>query len=175
MSSSKSPSPLEQIRSETKAAQRAHHLRKGNQTLPDSIDALDNIGVHGSIYHHDGPFDAALASRNRSPRHAPLAAVEDSNREALKATPAVNVRDALARHVPIQGTATVPPGQADWSDESRVMQYEEGADLMREPEAGGGAYRRWDGVQYDPADLKGKGPSFANERDLKAGTKTKGD
>ncbi|KAI1259934.1 hypothetical protein F5Y18DRAFT_282949 [Xylariaceae sp. FL1019] len=174
-SSSSQPRPLEQIRKETKAAQRAHHLRKDNQTLPDSIDALDNIGLTGSIYHHDGPYDAALASRNRSPKHAPLAAVKDSNTEALKATPAVNVQDALSRHVPLQGTATVPPGQADWSDESRIMRYEEGADLMREPSAGGGAYKRYDHIQYDPADLKGKGEGFKTERGLQPGNKTKGD
>jgi hypothetical protein len=28
----------------------------------------------------------------------------------------------------------------------RTMEYEEGADLMREPDAAGGAYKRWDHV-----------------------------
>jgi hypothetical protein len=62
------PRPLDQIKQATKAANRAHHLRKANQTRPDQIDALDNIG---GVYHHDGPYDATLASRNRDARHAP--------------------------------------------------------------------------------------------------------
>ncbi|KAJ2981078.1 hypothetical protein NUW58_g6781 [Xylaria curta] len=205
-----SPKALEQIKRETKAANRAHHLRKANQTRPDQIDALDNIAP-GGIYHHDGPYDAALASRNRDERHAPLAAVKEGNREALKATPAINVVDAVTRHVPLQGTASgeytapsqlihpsiflfsiwaafqalgkpamtnltpavlVPPGQVDHT--GNVMDYEEGADLMREKDAAGGAYKRYDHVQYHPEDLKGKGePSYTIERDLKTGKKSK--
>ncbi|KAI1131801.1 hypothetical protein F5Y10DRAFT_35314 [Nemania abortiva] len=162
--------PLDQIKRETLRAHRSPHLRKGNQAPPDQIDQLDDIG--GVVYHHSGPYDATLASRNRDVRHAPLAAVEHSNREALKATPAANVVDAVTRHVPLQGTASVPPGQADFS--GNVMRYEEGADLMREKEAGGGAYKRYEHVQYHPEDLKGKGePSYTIERDLKAGKKSK--
>ncbi|KAI2638547.1 hypothetical protein GGS21DRAFT_488639 [Xylaria nigripes] len=158
-------SPLQQIRQETKAANRSPHLRKANQPRPDQIDALDNV-VPGGLYHHEGPYDAALASRNRDARYAPLAAVREGNRAALKATPAVNIIDALTRHVPLQGTASVPPGEVDYS--GNVMQYEEGADLMREADAGGGPYRRYEHVKYKPEDLKGKGePSFTIERDLK--------
>ncbi|KAI8955520.1 hypothetical protein F4801DRAFT_269355 [Xylaria longipes] len=165
------PRPLEQIKRETKAANRAPHLRKANQTRPDQIDALDNIAP-GGIYHHDGPFDAALASRNRDARYAPLAAVQEGNRAALKATPAVNVADAVTRHVPLQGTAVIPPGEVDYT--GNVMEYEEGADLMREPDAAGGAYKRYEHVQYHPEDLKGKGePSYTIERDHGAGKKSK--
>ncbi|KAI0466599.1 hypothetical protein F4859DRAFT_518855 [Xylaria cf. heliscus] len=161
------PRPLEQIKRDTKAANRAPHLRKANQTRPDQIDALDDIAP-GGIWHHDGPFEAALASRNRDARYAPLAAVAEGNRAALRATPAVNVADAVTRHVPLQGTSTVPPGGVDYT--GNVMDYEEGADLMREPDAAGGAYKRYEHVQYHPDDLKGKGePSFTIERDLKAG------
>ncbi|KAI1436887.1 hypothetical protein GGR50DRAFT_648957 [Xylaria sp. CBS 124048] len=159
-------SPLQQIKQETKAANRSPHLRKASQPKPDQIDALDNIGP-GGPYHHGGPYDATLASRNQDARYAPLAAVEESNRAALRATPAVNILDALTHHVPLQGTATVPPGATDAS--GNVMCYEEGADLMREPDAGGGAYRRYEHVTYRPGDLKGKGePSYSTERDLKA-------
>lgn len=50
-----------------------------------------------------------------------------------------------------------------------VMNYREGADLMREPDAQGGAYKRWDGIKYLPGDYKGKGePSYTYERDQKA-------
>ncbi|KAI0452365.1 hypothetical protein F5B21DRAFT_506380 [Xylaria acuta] len=165
------PRPLEQIKRETKAANRAPHLRKANRTRPDQIDALDDIAP-GGAYHHDGPYDAALASRNRDARYAPLAAVEESNRAALRATPAANVADAVARHVPLQGTAAVPPGEADYT--GNVMDYEEGADLMREPDAPGGAYKRYEHVQYHPDDLKGKGePAYTIERDLSAGKKSK--
>ncbi|KAI1358703.1 hypothetical protein F5Y08DRAFT_105968 [Xylaria arbuscula] len=165
------PRPLEQIKRETKLANRSGHLRKKSQPRPDQIDSLDNV-VPGGIYHHDGPYDATLASRNRDARYAPLAAVTEGNREALKATPAVNVLDSVRRHVPLQGTAEVPPGAVDY--EGNVMEYEEGADLMREPDAAGGAYKRYDHVQYHPEDLKGKGePSFTVERDLKTGRKSK--
>ncbi|KAI0410170.1 hypothetical protein F4802DRAFT_593039 [Xylaria palmicola] len=165
------PRPLEQIKRDVKAANRAPHLRKGNQVRPDQIDALDNI-VPGGVYHHDGPYDAALASRNRDARHAPLAAVREGNRAALRATPAVNVADAVTRHVPLQGTASVPPGEPDYTGD--LMDYEEGTDLMREADAPGGPYKRYDHVQYHPEDLKGKGePSFTIERDLKAGKKSK--
>ncbi|KAI0200879.1 hypothetical protein F4808DRAFT_427005 [Astrocystis sublimbata] len=158
------PRPLEQIKRDTKAANRAPHLRKANQTRPDRIDALDNLGVPGGVYHHDGPFDAALASRNRDPRHAPLAAVEGTNQAALAATPSVNVADALKKKVPLQGTAVVPPGHVDYT--GNLMDYEEGADVMREPDAPGGPYKRYEHVQYHPEDLKGKGePSYTIERE----------
>lgn len=70
--------------------------------------------------------------------------MREGNREALRATPAVNVVDAVTRHVPLQGTAAVPPGAVDYT--GNVMEYEEGADLMREPDAEGGAYKRYEHV-----------------------------
>ncbi|KAI1119158.1 hypothetical protein F5Y14DRAFT_446373 [Nemania sp. NC0429] len=167
------PKPLEQIKRETKAADRAPHLRRSAQAKPDQIDLLDDVVPGGGgTYHHGGPYDATLASRNRDARYAPLAAVADSNGEALRATPAANIVDAVTRHVPLQGTASVPPGQPDFG--GHVMRYEEGDDLMREPGAAGGAYRRYEHVQYHPEDLKGKGePSYTIERDLKTGKKKK--
>ncbi|KAI1497049.1 hypothetical protein F5X99DRAFT_398178 [Biscogniauxia marginata] len=157
--------PLEQIKRDTKAANRAPHLRKKNFVGADPIDVLDNVGV-GGAYHHGGPYDATLAPRNRDPRYAPVAAVRETNMEALKATPYENVQDSLQKHVPLQGTASIPPGMRDLS--GRRMTYEEGADLMREPDAPGGPYKRYEHVQYHPDDLKGKGePSFTIERDLK--------
>ncbi|KAI1406906.1 hypothetical protein F5Y13DRAFT_144039 [Hypoxylon sp. FL1857] len=157
--------PLEAIKRATKAADRAPHLRKKNFTGPDLVDALDDTGFGGS-YHHDGPYDATLASRNRDKRYAPVEAVKYGNQEALKATPRENIVDSLERHVPLQGTASIPPGQRDLS--GRVMEYEEGADLMREPDAEGGPYKRWDHITYRPEDLKGKGePYYTMEEDLK--------
>ncbi|KAI0178776.1 hypothetical protein GGR52DRAFT_569684 [Hypoxylon sp. FL1284] len=157
--------PLEAIKRASKAADRAPHLRKKNITPRDPIDVLDTTGI-GGAYHHDGPFDATLASRNRDKRYAPVEAVKYGNSEALKATPREHVMDSLQRHVPLQGTATIPPGHSDMS--GSIMQYEEGADLMREADAPGGAYKRWDHVNYHPNDLKGKGePSYTLEEKLK--------
>lgn len=135
--------PLQAIKRATKAADRAPHLRRQNRTGADMVDVLDETAI-GGVYHHDGPYDATLASRNRDKRYAPVEAVKYGNSEALKATPRENVVDSLERHVPLQGTATIPPGERDLS--GRVMEYEEGADLMREADAPGGAYKRWDHV-----------------------------
>lgn len=158
--------PLEQIKRETRAANRAPHLRKKNFTGTDQIDVLDNVGI-GGAYHHDGPYDATLASRNRDKRYAPVEAVKETNMEALRATPYERIQDSLKHHVPLHGTAEVPSGMSDGF--GRVMEYQEGADLMRETDAPGGPYARYDHVPYHPQDYKGKGePSFTIERDHKA-------
>ncbi|KAG7415647.1 hypothetical protein ACKAV7_005697 [Fusarium commune] len=155
--------PLDILRKEARAADRAPHLRRKQMPMTDTIDALDTIG---GMYHHGGPYDATLASRNRNKMYSPVAAVEDSNREALRATPRENIQDALLKKMPLQGTADIPSGERDIS--GNTIDYEEGADLMREPDAVGGAYKRWDGIQYHPDDLKGKGePSYTYEKDLK--------
>ena len=175
--------PLDQIRRETKKANRSHHLRKGSIPATDEIDQLG--AVLGPAFHHDGPYDATLAARNRDKRYAPVEAVKSTNAEALKATPRENVQDSLQKHVPLQGTAVIPPGMPDM--EGRRMSYEEGADLQREWNAGGGPYKRyagmvsclpspgrentnadWDCQNYHPDDLKGKGePSYTFERSEK--------
>ncbi|KAF7554517.1 hypothetical protein G7Z17_g2820 [Cylindrodendrum hubeiense] len=154
--------PLEILRKEARAADRAPHLRRKNIPHTDTIDALDTIG---GTYHHGGPFDAALSSRNRQQKYSPAAAVHDSNMEAIRATPREYMEDALRKNRPLQGTAIIPNGQEDFR--GNIMNYEEGADLMREPDAEGGAYRRYEGIAYHPDDLKGKGPNFELERDLK--------
>ncbi|KAH8679909.1 hypothetical protein BGZ60DRAFT_400926 [Tricladium varicosporioides] len=157
--------PLDQLRRENKAANRAPHLKKKHLPGPDTIDSLDK-SVFGLAYHHEGPYDATLLARNTSFQNSPVAALRESNAEALKATPREYVRDALDKHVPLQGTAIIPPGMS--GVDGRIMNYEEGADLMREPDAAGGAYKRWEGVKYLPEDYKGKGePSFSIERALK--------
>ncbi|EXA46544.1 hypothetical protein FOPG_12637 [Fusarium oxysporum f. sp. conglutinans race 2 54008] len=136
--------PLDILRKEARAADRAPHLRRKQMPMADTIDALDTIG---GMYHHGGPYDATLASRNRNKMYSPVAAVEDSNREALRATPRENIQDALLKKMPLQGTADIPSGERDIS--GNTIDYEEGADLMREPDAVGGAYKRWDGIVSD--------------------------
>ncbi|KAJ4363746.1 hypothetical protein N0V95_001062 [Ascochyta clinopodiicola] len=156
-------SPLDTIRKETKAAHRAPHLRKKNFQGADIIDRLDKTGV--TRYHHEGPYDAASIARNRDKKYSPVAAVQESNEEALRATPRENIRDAVERHRPLEGVATVPPGMADKF--GRVYHYEEGTDMQRDP-LNKGDYKRVPGVEYDPNDLKGKGePSYTIEKQLK--------
>lgn len=135
--------PLAQLRQETKAAYRSPHLRKKHIPGADTIDSLDHTAF-GGAYHHEGPYDATLMARNRSYKNSPVAAVAGTNEEALKATPRENIQDSLDRHIPLSGTAVIPPGMP--GPDGRIMDYEEGADLMREPDAAGGAYRRWDHV-----------------------------
>ncbi|KAI4706317.1 hypothetical protein J4E89_009051 [Alternaria sp. Ai002NY15] len=157
----KSHRPLDQLRHDEKVAHRAPHLRKKNFQGADVIDRLDKAPF--GRYHHEGPYDAASLARNRVEKYSPLAAVKDSNEEALRATPRENIVDSVQRHRPLEGVAIVPPGMADRF--GRVLNYEEGADLMREP---GADYRRWPGVEYHPDDLKGKGePSYSIEKALK--------
>ncbi|CAI4218654.1 unnamed protein product [Parascedosporium putredinis] len=123
--------------------------RRQTFTRPDPIDVLDNTPI-GGAYHHGGPYDATLAANNLNSNH-----------------PARLRQRLLTKHVPLQGTATVPPGHADF--DGQIMDYEEGADLMREPDAKGGAYKRWEGVPYHPDDLKGKGePSYTFEESEKS-------
>ena len=148
----------------------------------DSIDVLDR--TFGGAYHHEGPYDATLLARNTSYQSSPIEAVRGTNNEALKATPREYIRDALEKHVPLQGTAIVAPGME--GPDGKPMEYEEGADLMREADAPGGAYKRWEDrvrfhpsfplskrlltskQKYLPEDYKGKGePSFSIEKALK--------
>ena len=159
--------PLEMIKRETRTANRSGGHRRGISDV-DTIDALDTIG---GTYHHGGPFDATLASRNINAKYPPVDAVHETNMEAIRATPREFIQDSLDRHVPLQGIATIPPGETDMS--GKVMDFQEGADLMREPDAAGGAYKRWEGVAgitYHPDDLKGKGePSYTYEKDKAKG------
>jgi hypothetical protein len=134
--------PLDQLRKEAKLAHRAPHLRKKHLPGADLIDSLDRS--MGTAYHHEGPYDATLISRNANLKNPPVEAVRESNIEALKATPRENIRDALDKHVPLQGTAIIPPGMLGY--DGKPMNYEEGADLMREEDAPGGAYKRYEGM-----------------------------
>ncbi|KAM7206735.1 protein pal1 [Rhypophila sp. PSN 637] len=156
--------PLAMLERDYRAADRAPHLHNHEKRPPsDLIDLLDHTGPIPEVpYHHDGPYDPTMKSRNVNKRYSPVEAVKGTNMEALKATPAEYLKDALDKHVPLQGTAVVPPGKLDMS--GRKMSYQEGADLMREGDAPGGAYKRWDHIPYRDEDLKGKGePSFSIE------------
>lgn len=108
----------------------------------DTIDSLDNSGK--MAWHHGGPYDATLLARNTSYNSSPVAALKESNDEAIRATPKENIIDSLEKHKPLQGTAVIPSGMRGL--DGRVMRYEEGADLMREEDAPGGPYKRWDGI-----------------------------
>ena len=140
-------------------ANRSPHLRKKHLPQPDMIDRLDP----SMYYHHESPYDPALMVRNTASKSSPIAALENTNQEALKATPYEKVQDSLRGHNPLDGTAIVPPGQRDQF--GNVYEYEEGTDMMRDL---GGNYKRWEDVDYHPDDLKGKGePSYSIEQALK--------
>ncbi|EFX03445.1 protein kinase [Grosmannia clavigera kw1407] len=150
---------------QTSSHPRKRQSRRRGLPLADSIDILDKTGF-GGAYHHGGPYDATLAAVNKNKKYAPLEAVKDSNLEALRATPKEYIVDSLERHIPLQGTGTIPSGMPDMN--GNIMNYKEGADLMREADAPGGAFMRYDFIKYHPDDLKGKGePSFSIERSLK--------
>jgi hypothetical protein len=117
--------PLDVIRKQNKLASQAPHLKKKHLPRADLIDAT-------------------LLARNTSKYQSPIDAVRSSNAEALKATPQENIEDALRRHVPLYGVGIVPPGGR--LESGQVMDYTEGDDLMRDSDAPGGAYKRWDGV-----------------------------
>ncbi|KAH6853570.1 hypothetical protein B0I37DRAFT_409728 [Chaetomium sp. MPI-CAGE-AT-0009] len=156
--------PLAMLTKQHRAADRAPHLRTHRRQQPsDTIDKLDISGPSSSVYHHSGPFDAALKERNTNKKYAPVEAVKETNAKALKATPPEYIQDSLVKHMPLQGTAVIPPGMQDMA--GRTMDYEEGADLMREKDAAGGAYKRWEHIHYRDDDLKGKGePSFSHDQ-----------
>lgn len=139
--------PLAMLERDYRAADRAPKLRNPRRQQPiDIIDTLDITGPgRGFMYHHDGPYDATLASRNRNKKYSPVEAVKDSNMEALRATPREYVQDSLIKHVPLQGTAVIPPGMRDLA--GRTMDYQEGTDMMREGATNGNAsaYKRWAG------------------------------
>ncbi|KAK3329487.1 hypothetical protein B0H66DRAFT_27169 [Apodospora peruviana] len=160
--------PLAMLQRDHRAADRAPHLHNQRKKQPsDPIDALDHTGPAPDLtYHHSGPFDPTMQSRNVNKMYSPVEAVKETNMEALKATPEAYLKDSLDKHVPLQGIAVVPPGQRDLT--GRRMEYHEGADLMRERDAAGGAYKRWDHIPYRDDDLKGKGePSYTFEKNLK--------
>ncbi|KAM0804109.1 hypothetical protein BDR22DRAFT_921607 [Usnea florida] len=154
--------PLDTIKKETKAANRHPHLRKKHMVGSDTIDRMDTLGN----FHHEGPYDATLLARNMSSTNSPVEAVRTTNQEALRATPREMIKDSVEKHRPLDGVAMTPPGTEDRY--GNVYNYDEGTDMMIEDSPGGGAYKRWPGVQYLPEDLKGKGePSYSLETALK--------
>lgn len=155
--------PLNMLKEDAKLAHRAPHLRKKHQVGPDTVDRMDNLAGH---YHHEGPYDATLLARNMTYTNSPVEAVSTTNEEALKATPREMISDSVEKHRPLDGVAMVPPGMTDRY--GNTYNYTEGTDMMIDPTAEGGAYKRWPGVKYLPEDLKGKGePSYSLEKALK--------
>jgi hypothetical protein len=145
------------ITREHRAADRAPHLHNHRRQQPsDIIDLLDVTGpVPGVSYHHGGPYDATMKERNTNTKYPPVEAVRDTNLEALKATPAEFVQDSLVKHVPLRGTAVIPPGMKDLA--GRTMEYEEGTDLTRDGDALGGTYDSWEYMVSQPAALSEPG------------------
>ena len=128
--------PLELARKNTLRAQRSPHLRKGAIPTPDKVDALGSAGF--DPYHHEGPYDATLISRNKRAFSSPVEATMSTNQKALQATPVENIQDSVQKHRPLIGVASIPPGSTDVG--GRTYQYEEGSNMMTD---NGGNYKRW--------------------------------
>lgn len=138
--------PSADLQAHEKLVRKDSRARK--QIPRDSIDKLDDI--LGS-YHHEGPFDATLASR-QVPGRAPVEAVKVGNMLALAATPKSNLENSLSRHEPLDGTSAIPSGT---TVAGQRYDYEE-EDLERQAGLG-----RWPNVAYDGSDDEGQ-----FERDL---------
>lgn len=95
---------------------------------PDIIDQLDSAGM--GLYHHEGPYDAVYAERNRTSKASPIEALRESNAEALKATPREKIVDSVENNRPLDGTAYFPPGHTD--QVGHRYDYEEGANMMND-------------------------------------------
>ena len=128
-----------------------HHRRKQPKRMPlDAIDIMDDSVPPNLLRHHSGPFDAVTTSMYLSKNKNPLAALEHSTQEVLEATPELSIQDAVKRHVPLQNTAVVEPGQRPRGYEE-PLQYEE-ENLL-------GNVGRWQGIEYAADDKKAHGPS----------------
>jgi hypothetical protein len=107
---------------------RIRYPRESLLVNPDVIDLLDDVGVFQ--YHHESPYDAVYAERNHDAKTSPIAALENSTLEALKATPKYKIADCLNSHRPLDGVAFYPPGTTD--NEGRTYEYEEGTNMMND-------------------------------------------
>ena len=130
-----------------------HQLRPSHNSreLPlDIIDRMDESVPRSLLHHHSGPFDPVTRSAYLPPNRSPLAALQHSTEEALKATPIVSIRDSLNKHVPLQNTAVVSPGEpVPGGLPNEVLSYEE-ENLI-------GDVGRWEGIEYDDNDRRAKG------------------
>jgi hypothetical protein len=127
--------PLDMLKQDAKKAHRSPHLRKGSIPGVDTIDALD--ATPSGKYHHEGPYDATLASRNQNRMHSPVAATFDTTQRTLNATPPENIKNAIDKHYPLDGVAETAPGAVDCN--GRVYDYEE-MNMMTEA---GGDYKNF--------------------------------
>ena len=137
--------PSADLAAHDKLVRKSSRARK--QIPRDSIDKLDDI--LGS-YHHEGPFDATLASR-QIPGRAPVEAVKLGNSLALAATPNAYVQKSLSAHEPLDGTGMVPSGR---TLAGQNFNYDE-EDVERQ-----GGMGRWPDVEYAGSD---DGGEFQND------------
>ena len=132
---------------------RNHHHHKSSHSRelpPDIIDRMDDSLPPSLVRHHSGPFDAVTRSAYLSKNKSPLAALEHSTEQVLRATPEVSIRDSLNKHVPLQNTAVVPPGQyVPGGSPGEILDYKE-ENLL-------GDVGRWQGIEYDDDDRRAKG------------------
>ncbi|RAH66233.1 uncharacterized protein BO66DRAFT_414490 [Aspergillus aculeatinus CBS 121060] len=142
-------SPSRRHRSQRHARTQSHQPRfsRNSQLVnPDVIDRLDDAGVYQ--YHHEGPYDAVYPERNVIDKLSPVAALRESNAEALKATPHDKIVDCLDSHRPLDGVAHYPPGHTD--PQGHTYEYEEGNNMMNDY----GNFMRCPGMKFKDEDFK---------------------
>lgn len=161
MTTDQKTSPIVDVKPSTSASadeptspRRHHHQhhksRPSRELPPDIIDRMDDSVPPQLLRHHSGPFDAVTRSAYLSKNKSPLAALQHSNEEALKATPEASIRDSLYKHVPLQNTAIVPPGEhvpGGLPDETLDYQEE---NLI-------GGVGRLQAIEHDDDDRRAKG------------------
>ena len=125
-----------------------HHNYKPPKMPLDAIDVMDESVPPTFLRHHSGPFDAVTKSRFTSKNKNPLAALEHSTQAVLEATPEVSIQDSIEKHVPLQNTAVVEPGQRPFGHDEPLQYQEE--NLLSD-------VGRWEGIDYAQDDRKAHG------------------
>ncbi|GAO51283.1 hypothetical protein G7K_5388-t1 [Saitoella complicata NRRL Y-17804] len=131
--------PLETVEKFEKAVRsQQRHTRNPS----DQIDMLDSslFGVvkkGGRPLHHSGPYDAAM-------KPEVLEATALGNQLALEATPQRNIEEAIQNHVPLDGTAAIPPGVGGMTYTEQDIEQDEGLG-------------QYPGVTYDSGDTERRG------------------
>ncbi|BFZ63528.1 hypothetical protein YB2330_004653 [Saitoella coloradoensis] len=131
--------PLETVEKYEKAVRsQQRHTRNPS----DQIDMLDSslypLAKKGARpLHHSGPYDAAM-------KPEVLEATALGNQLALEATPRQNIVEAIQNHVPLDGTAAIPPGVGGMTYTEQDIEQDEGLG-------------QYPGVTYDSRDTERRG------------------
>ncbi|RMJ24090.1 Pal1 cell morphology protein [Aspergillus sp. HF37] len=96
--------------------------RRGDE---DNIDALDDAAF--SLYHHEGPYDAATPARNKIPGQSPVLAFGDPSTDSGKYSHE-KCTNNLDGDSPRTEQVLPPPGVVD--RDGRVYEYDDGSNVL---------------------------------------------